>query len=264
VGLTAFALALAILTSCGSSGTRSTTGSSRPVTLTVLGAASLIKVFPDIGRRFQARRPGVTMRFSFAGTDSLVTQIEQGAPADLFAGASAKYGDELFSAGLVLEPKVMATNRLILVLPPSNPAGIASLKDLTRPIKLVIGSESVPVGSYTRTVLKNLNTLYGDGYSAEVLGNVVSNEDDVQSVLAKVRLGEADAGFVYVTDAKAAGGAVISVQLPDQAQAVASYPIAVVKASRNPATAALFVAFVLGPEAQRVLEAAGFGPPPGS
>jgi molybdate transport system substrate-binding protein len=247
---------------CGSSASGS--DDSGKVSLTVLGAASLSKVLPAIGTRFSGGHPGVTLRFTFAGTDSLVTQIEQGAPADVFAGASEKYGDRLSSEGLVLAPQVFVTNRLVLVVPPSDPAGIASVKDLTKPIKLVIGAESVPVGSYTRTALKNLDALYGDGYSEKVLANVASNEDSVEGVLSKVRLGEADAGLVYVTDAKAAGAAVKTLELPDEAQAVASYPIAVVKESSHRDVAGEFVDFVLGPECLRLLAAAGFGPPPPS
>src|SRR5205823_3816286 len=206
---------------------------------------------------------GVTFGFSFAGTDQLAAQIQQGAPADVFAGASKKYGDQLAGAGLIDAYRAFCTNRLVLVIPASNPAGITSLRELSsRSVKLVIGSEAVPVGAYTRTVLQNLDALYGPGYSASVLAEVVSNEDSVTSILAKVQTGEADAGFVYVTDALAAGPAVRAFALPSEAQAVATYPVAAVRASRYPAVARQFVAFVLSTPAQRVLRAAGFGPPP--
>jgi len=181
----------------------------------------------------------------------------------VFAGASTKYGDQLSGEGLIDAPKPFATNRLVLIMPPDNPANIASPQDLAKPgVKLVIGAETVPVGAYTRTVLANLDATYGAGYSAKVLGNVVSNEDAVTSVLSKVQLGEADAGFVYVTDARSAGSAVTVVELPAAANAVATYPIAVVKASAAASAAAGFVAFVLGPQAQAELGRAGFGPPP--
>jgi molybdate transport system substrate-binding protein len=254
------------LAACGSKGEtlQPPSSSSAPAkTLTVLAASSLSKVFPEIGDAFTASNPGVTFKFEFAGTDALTAQIEQGAPADVFAGASTKYGDQLSGEGLIASTRPFATNRLVLILPANDPAGIASLQDLTKPgIKLVIGAETVPVGAYTRKVLTNLDALYGTGYSDEVLANVVSNEDSVSTVVSKVQLGEADAGFVYVTDALAAGAAVKTIELPAEAQAVATYPIAAVKASKDAADAARFVDLVLSPAAQALLKQAGFGPPP--
>ena len=150
-------------------------------------------------------------------------------------------------------------------MPLARSAGLTSLADLTTPgLKLVVAAESVPVGAYTRKVLSKLDATYGDDYSMRVLANVVSNEDNVEGVLTKVRLGEADAGFVYVTDAKAAGSAVRSIELPDAAQAVATYPIAVVRSTTNRTVAAEFVDFVLGAAGQALLRQAGFGPPPPS
>ena len=211
-------------------GCSSSAKSSSNVTLTVLAASSLKNVFPKIGDQFTATHPNVGVSFSFAGTDGLTAQIEQGAPADVFAGASKKYCDELSSKGLIDAFSRFCTNSLVLVVPPSNPAGIQTLTDLTKPgLKLVIGSETVPVGAYTRTVLTNLNAVYGSGFSDQVLANVVSNEDNVEGVLTKVESGEADAGFVYVTDSKAAGSAITTITLPANAQAVATYPIAVVE-----------------------------------
>jgi molybdate transport system substrate-binding protein len=234
------------------------------VTLTVLAASSLKNVFPKIGDQFTAANPNVGFSFSFAGTDALTAQIEQGAPADVFAGASKKYGDELSSKGLIDAFSPFCTNSLVLVVPPSNPAGIHTLTDLTKPgLKLVIGSETVPVGAYTRMVLTNLDAVYGSGFSDQVLANVVSNEDNVEGVLTKVESGEADAGFVYVTDSKAAGSAVTTITLPSNAQAFATYPIAVVKSSAHAADAQAFVAFVLGATGQGLLADAGFGPPAG-
>jgi molybdate transport system substrate-binding protein len=229
----------------------------------VLAAASLTKVFPKIGAEFAKQHPGTSFRWSFAGTDTLTAQIEQGAPADVFAGASTKYGDQLSGESLIDTPQNFATNSLVLIVPPDNPANITSPKDLTTPgIKLVVGAETVPVGSYTRTVLANLNAQYGDGYDQKVLANVVDNEDAVTGVLQKVQLGEADAGFVYVTDAAGVGDAVKTIQLPEAAQATATYPIAVVKASKEQTLAGQFVSFVLSPPAQQLLADAQFGPPP--
>jgi molybdate transport system substrate-binding protein len=251
------------LTACGGGTVR--VGDHAPSTITVLAASSLSKVFPRIAARFSAVSPSRAVRFSFAGTDSLVTQIEQGAPADAFAGASKKYGDQLATEGLVQTPQPFATNALVAIVPASNPVGISRLEDLAKPgVKLVIGAETVPIGSYTRTVLTNLDASLGSSFSEKVLANVVSNEDNVEGVLSKVRLGEADAGFVYVTDAKAAGADVRTVALPEAAQAVAVYPIAVVTKSPHAVLAEAFVRFVLSTEGQHLLRGAGFGPPAAS
>jgi molybdate transport system substrate-binding protein len=243
----------------------STSGAGGPQTqrLTVGAAASLSHVFPQIGAAFEDERGGVAVQFSFAGTDAIVAQIEQGAPVDVFAGASASYGEGLASKGLIDTPTPFCTNGLVLVLPPHNPAGISSLQDLSGAgVTLVIGAPTVPIGAYTRRVLEALDGIYGPDYSSQVLANVVSNEDNVEGVITKVRLGEADAGFVYVTDAGSAGDAVKTLELPSGAQATAVYPIAVVRASRIAPTAHEFVEFVTGPRGRQLLRAAGFGPPP--
>jgi molybdate transport system substrate-binding protein len=256
------ALAVPVAASCSTTGS---TGGASSQRLTVGAAASLSHVFPQVGAAFEESHPGAAVQLSFAGTDAIVAQIEQGAPIDVFAGASASYGDGLASEGLIDPPAAFCSNSLVLVLPASNPAGITSLSDLTRRgIKLVVGAQTVPIGTYTRKVLAALDGVYGSDYSTKVLHNVVSNEDNVEGVITKVRLGEADAGFVYVTDAGSAGSAVRAIELPPAAQAVAVYPIAVVRATRVAALANEFVAFVLGPAGQRLLRAAGFAPPPSS
>jgi molybdate transport system substrate-binding protein len=214
--------------------------------LTVFAAASLTEVFQEIA-------PDAT--FNFAGSDELATQIREGAPADVYAAASPKYPGELFDEGLVDEPRIFATNRLVLIVPPDNPAGIESVDDLrAEGVKLVIGAEGVPIGDYTRTVLENMG-------ANDVLNNVVSNEEDVKGVVGKVTSGAADAGFVYVTDANAAGDDVQAIELPEDAQAVVEYPIAIVVASEDQEAAQEFVDLVLGEEGQEALAAAGFGPP---
>jgi molybdate transport system substrate-binding protein len=214
--------------------------------ITVFAAASLTETFPKIDR---------APRYSFAGSDQLAFQIQQGAPADVYAAASPKYPEQLFSQGLLLKPVVFATNKLVLLLPASNPAAIRSVFDLERSgIKLVIGQKGVPVGDYTRTVLKNLGL-------SSVLSNVVSQETDVKSIVGKVVLGEADAGFVYVTDAKPVAGKVKVVRLPGWAQPKVKYEIAVVKASPNRAAAQAFVRKVLAKNGRGALAAAGFGLP---
>jgi len=258
--------AFVVLTACGSSGGSSGAGSSAspgPAKLTVFAASSLNKVFPQIATAFQKSDPGVGLTFNFAGTDTLATQIEQGAPADVFAGASAKYGDELSGKGLIATPRIFATNQLVLIVPAADPAHISSLRDLTKPgVKLVVGDATVPIGTYTRKVLANLDATYGPDYSAAVLKNVVSNETEVTGVLSSVELGEADAGFVYVTDARNGGDKVKSITLPASAQAVASYPVATVVSSKSASAGRRFADFLLGAQAQAILRAAGFGPPP--
>ena len=214
--------------------------------ITVYAAASLTEVFPKIDPAEQ---------YSFAGSDQLAFQIQQGAPADVYAAASPKYPDQLFSQGLVLKPVVFATNKLILLLPASNPAGITSVFDLKKPgIKLLIGQKGVPIGDYTRTILKNLGL-------SSVLSNVVSQETDVKNIVGKVVLGQADAGFVYLTDAKPVAGKVKVVRLPGWAQPKVRYEIAVVKASSNRAAAQAFVKRVLAKKGRTALAAAGFGLP---
>ena len=253
------ALVVSVLVACGSSA-----GAQRQTELTVLAAASLSHVFPEIGDLFTAGHRDVRFTFSFAGTDQLAAQIKEGAPADVFAGASTAYAEELLEDGSIEPFEAFCTNRLILVVPSSNPAGIAGLQDLAvKPATLVIGAEAVPIGAYTRKVLSDLDALYGSGYSASVLERVVSEEDSVNSILTKVASGEADGGFVYVTDARSAGSKVQTFDLPAEAQAVATYPAAVVVDSSHVDIARQFVAFLLEAPAQQVLGRGGFGPAPG-
>jgi molybdate transport system substrate-binding protein len=211
--------------------------------LTVLAAASLTNVFPQIAPHD---------RYSFSGSNMLAAQIQQGAPADVFASANTKLPEQLYEAGLVEKPVVFTRNELILIVPKSNPAGIHSVFDLRKPgVKLVIGAVGVPVGDYTRVVLHNLGL-------DDVLGNVVSQETDVREVLAKVALGEADAGFVYLTDAKTVKGQVATIGIRWSAQPIVRYAVAVVKSSHHLAGARAFVQGLLGKAAQAKLRAAGF------
>ena len=213
---------------------------------TVFAASSLTEVFPQID-------PAAT--YNFAGSDDLATQITEGAPADVFAAASTKYPDQLYDEGLVDKPEVFATNRLVLIVPKDNPAGIQSVDDLRNPdVRLVIGAEGVPIGDYTRTVLENMG-------ATDVLDQVVSDEDDVKGVVGKVSLGEADAGFVYVTDVKPVEDKVTAIELPAEAQAKVQYEIAVVKDAPHHDAAHQFVEQVLSEDGQAKLQAAGFGPP---
>ena len=239
----AFGLVLLIaLAGCGGG----TGGGDSNQQATVFAASSLTEVFPQID-------PGAT--YNFAGSDDLATQIQQGSPADVFAAASPKYPDQLYADGLADKPEVFATNRLVLIVPKPNPAGIKSVDDLRgKDVKLVIGAEGVPIGDYTRTVLENMG-------ASDVLDQVVSQEDDVKGVVGKVALGEADAGFVYVTDVKPVADKVTAIELPAAAQAEVTYKIAVVKDAPHHDAAHAFVEHVLGSEGQAKLAAAGFGPP---
>jgi molybdate transport system substrate-binding protein len=214
--------------------------------LTVFAAASLTEVFPRIDDG---------PRYSFAGSDELAVQIREGAPADVYAAASVSHARALLDEGLVHEPQVFATNRLVLIVPEENPASIASVDDLERkPVKLVIGAEGVPVGDYARKALETLGAKHA-------LARVVSEEQDVKGVVSKVALGEADAGFVYATDVAAAAGRVRVIELPPGAQPQIEYMIAVVTRARDTAAAEAFVDELLGPRGRRALRAAGFGVP---
>jgi molybdate transport system substrate-binding protein len=222
------------------------TAGARPnAQITVLAAASLTDVFPKID---------ATPNYSFAGSDTLAAQIRLGAPADVYAAANTTLPDQLYASGLVLKPVVFTANRLVLITPKSNPAGIKSVFDLRTPgIKLLVGTPTVPIGSYTRKILKNL------AISAPVLANVVSQETDVRSITAKVALGEADAGFVYITDANTVLDKVKVIALPAWAQPPVRYEIAVVKSSGNKTDAVAFIDKVLAKYGQARLKAAGFG-----
>jgi molybdate transport system substrate-binding protein len=214
--------------------------------ITVFAAASLTSVFPRISP---------APRYSFAGSDQLALQLQQGAPADVYAAASPKYPELLYHQGLLRKPVVFATNRLVLIVPRGNPARIGSVYDLRRSgIKLVIGDKGVPIGAYTRQILDTI------GISADVLKNVVSEETDVKGIVGKVALGEADAGFVYATDARPVAGRVNVMPLPAWAQPPIRYEIAVVKGGRE-AAARGFVARVTGKLGRTALRRAGFGLP---
>jgi len=213
--------------------------------LAVFAAASLTEVFPKINPE---------PRYSFAGSDQLAAQIQLGAQIDVFAAASPKYPELLYQKGLVEKPIPFATNTLVLIVPRSNPARIHSVTDLAKPgIRIVIGDASVPVGAYTLTVLKNL------GITDAVLRNVVSKETDVKSVVAKVAVGEADAGFVYVTDVKPVRGKVLAIAIRESAQPHVVYEVCVLKNARHVRAAHRFVTALIRPQAQKVLLSFGFG-----
>jgi molybdate transport system substrate-binding protein len=269
--LAILALAATVLASCAAPATASVspatsrpalphqpTATPEPRTLTVFAAASLTESFTEIGKAFEAQNPGVTVMFNFAASSALRTQIEEGAGADVFASANTKEMDALTAADMVGEATTFAHNLLTIIGPADNPAGLSAPEDLARPgLKLVLAAEEVPVGKYAREVLGKLDALYAGGYQDAVMANVVSNEDSVRQVVAKVQLGEADAGIVYTTDVVAAPE-LVSIQIPAEQNVIAIYPIAVLRRSAEPALAQDFVDYVLSDAGQTVLHAWGF------
>jgi molybdate transport system substrate-binding protein len=215
--------------------------------ITVFAAASLTTVFPKVDK---------APRYSFAGSDQLALQIRQGAPVDVYAAASPRYTELLYRDGFVSKPAVFATNKLIVLVPRSNPAQIRNVYDLRRNgLKVVIGDRTVPIGTYTRQILDTL------GITNDVMKNVVSQETDVKGIVTKVALGEADAGFVYLTDAKPVSARTRSVALPGWAQPPINYEIAVVKASGSQAADRAFIKRLTSKRGRKLLAQAGFGLP---
>jgi len=243
--------------------------SSTPVeerTLTVMAAASLTESYTEIGALFESQNPGVTVTFNFAGTQALVEQLTQGAEADVFASANTKYMNAAVDAGLVAADtaQTFAYNKLVVIYPKDNPAGIAELKDLAKAgLKLDLADSSVPVGQYSLDFLDKAaaDAAYGTAYKDAVLSNVVSYEENVKAVVTKVSLGEADAGIVYLTDVTAdAAESVSKLDIPDELNTIATYPVAPLTASKNADLAQAFVNLVLSSEGQTILAKYGFVP----
>ncbi len=236
----------------GSSPAASASGSAVTGEITVLAAASLTESFTTLGKEFEAVHPGVEVTLSFAASSALATQITSGAPADVFASASAKNMDTVVAAKAASDPTTFAQNVMQIAVPPSNPGRVAGVDDLARAgVKTALCQEQVPCGSAAAKVFAD----------AGLTVTPVTLEPDVKSVLSKVTLGEVDAGVVYVTDVLAAGGKVTGVDIPADVNASTSYPIATLTESPNPATAAAFVDYVLSAEGAKVLTAAGFEQP---
>lgn len=215
--------------------------------LTVFAAASLTNVFPHIDSR---------ARYSFGGSNMLAAQIQQGLPADVFASANTGLPWQLHRKGFVTRPVVFTANKLVIVIAPSNPRHLHSVHDLERSgLKIVMAAAGVPVGDYTRKVLKRLGL-------SDLVDKAVAQETDVREVLSQVVLGEADAGFVYATDAKTVTGKVGVIGLPKSAQPRVLYAAAAVKPSKHLQAAKAWVHRLLTTRAQRTLRAAGFLPVP--
>jgi molybdate transport system substrate-binding protein len=238
---------------------------SEPRTLTVLAAASLTEAFTELGKMFEARNPGVRVAFNFAGSQQLAQQIGQGAPADIFASASQKYMQAAVASGRVdqAEVRVFAGNRLVVIVPRDNPAGLKELRDLAKPgLKLDLADKAVPVGQYALDFLDKAaqDPGFGSQFKARVLENVVSYEENVKAVVTKVALGEVDAGIVYQTDLPVAADKVDKLEIPETLNIIATYPLAPLADSRSADLARAFVDLVLSPEGRQVLAKAGFSP----
>lgn len=220
--------------------------------ITVLAAASLVDAFTTLGAQFEAANPRTTVTFSFGASSALATQIGQGAPADVFASASQKTMDAVVAAGGAAASAPFARNVLQIAVPKANPARITQLSDLARPgVKVAVCQVEVPCGATAVTVFAK----------ARLTVRPVTQEADVKATLAKVRLGEVDAGVVYVTDVLAAGEDVTGIEIPAGLNASTTYPIAPLTASSSPELALAFVDYVLSADGARILTAAGFRAP---
>lgn len=250
------------LVGCGSSSgsssgskssTTTTTTAKATGSITVSAAASLTEAFGTIGKDFSSANPGATVTFNFGSSGTLATQIQQGAPADAFASADPANIDTLQQANLVDgRATVFANNKLVIVTKPGNPKNVKSLADLATVGIVSLCGETVPCGKYADQALS--------AAGVTIPADKITRGVDVKATLAAVTTGDADAAIVYVTDAKTAGSAVASVAIPDAQNVIATYPIAVLKASGNPATTQAFVQYVVGPKGQATLKSYGFLP----
>ena len=230
-----------------------------PIDLNVFAAASLTDAFGEIGKLFEADHPEVTAVFNFAGSQQLAQQINEGAPADVFASANKRQMDVVIEAGGIVSgtQQTFAKNRLVVISPKDNPAGLAELQDLAKSdLKLVLAAKEVPVGQYSLDFLDKAvaDPAFVATFKDDVLKNVVSYEDNVKAVFTKVALGEADAGIVYLSDISGADADKVSwIDIPDALNVIASYPIAAVKESKIPELAQAFIDLVLSKKGQDIL-----------
>jgi molybdate transport system substrate-binding protein len=252
LGTVVLALAGCGSTSSSSSSAAGATSGGKP-NLTVSAAASLKDAFTAYAQQF----PQASVRYSFAGSDMLAAQIEQGVKPDVFASANTKLPDMLYAKGLVSKPVTFAANKLVIAVPANSK--IKSVQDLEKSgTTIAIGSATVPIGSYTREVLAKL----GSAGSKAILANVRSEEPDVSGIVGKLTQGAVDAGFTYVTDVKATKGALHAIALPASLQPVVAYGVAIVKGGPHPDQAKAFISGLLNGNGQTELRNAGFLPPP--
>jgi molybdate transport system substrate-binding protein len=249
-----------------------TSAPSEPVELNVFAAASLTAAFGEIGELFETGHPGVTITYNFAGSQQLAQQINEGAPADVFASANKTQMDVVIEAGGIVTgtQQTFVRNRLVVIYPQDNPASISELKDLAKPdLKLVFAAAEVPVGQYSLDFLDKATAdpAFGSTFKDDVLKNVVSYEDNVKAVLTKTALGEADAGIVYTSDIGATdqrdgedAGKVGRLDIPNELNVIASYPIAPVLESEHAELSKAFIDLVLSPEGQDILAKYNFIP----
>jgi molybdate transport system substrate-binding protein len=260
VALVVVLAALGLVAGCGSDSsttalTPDTPGSTTSVTgaVTVFAAASLTGAFEEVAEAFEEANPGVEVTLNFAASSALVQQIDEGAPADVFASADAANMQKALDAGSIAgEPQVFATNELQIVVEPGNPKGITGVADLAEPgVIYVTAAPDVPIGSYSAMVLQK----------AGVIVSPSSLERDVRAVVTKVTSGEADAGIVYATDVKAAGAKAEGIDIPAELNVAATYPVAVTEAAANTAAATAWIGFLTGPDGRAILAEHGFGAP---
>ena len=248
------ALGLA-LAGCGASGQENRT-------VTVLAAASLTDAFSEMEEVFEERHPGVEVRVSYASSSALLTQLRQGAPADVYASADAEKMKSARNDGLVADPETFARNREVVLVPESNPADIQSFRDLSDPgVDLVLAQEGVPAAEYAEEILRRAaeDEEYGPNFRESVLGNVVSREPDVRAAVNRVVLGEADAAFAYASDVTpGVRGEVEVVEIPAHLNVTAEYPVAVTQGSENQELAREWVGLVQGERGQEILRQWGF------
>lgn len=249
---------------CGELSDTNSMKNSRKQELTIYAAASLAEAFSHLGEVFESSHPNVEVVISYAGSQQIAQQLSQGAPGDLFASANAKQMENVISAGRVMSgaDQEFIQNQLMVILPGDNPGIIAGVRDLIKPgLRLILADKSVPVGLYSQEMLERANQQigFGEDYKEKVLGNVVSYEENVRAVLTKITLGEADAGIVYVSDAAGAQGEDIRmIPIPEEINVTASYYIAPLRDSSEKDLGLDFIALVLSPEGQDILNGYGF------